>query len=210
MHPWCTRKTAPESWSGEGGVHDEPAPRPDAHSVARLFGGRRLIIVYATLGLLRQRKGLPFAAGSYVLSFASSSAHAVATPVFGVLLPRGVAHPPASMKSRCLQDSTFWNSVSFAAELGCSMNRATQDGVRAVTTAELARSAAIRSAVLPRVQPNHEKPTIMVRTTPTIAPQTPGLNHGTCSCIRHLRHEFFARREVANRITFLQNTPRVH
>src|SRR5215510_7790926 len=177
-----TRKTVPEAWSGEGGnPQSKPAPRPDASSVARLCRGWGPIIVNA----IRPPVTLP--PGTYVLSFASSSAHAVATPVFGVLPPRGVAHPPASMNSRCFHDSTFWNSVSFAEALGCSMNRATQDVVRAVITAELARSAAIRSAVLPRVQPNHEKPMIIIPTTPTIAPQAAGLNHGTCSCMRHLR-----------------------
>src|SRR5215510_13363919 len=43
-----TRKTVPEAWSGEGGnPQSEPAPRPDASSVARLFRGWGPIIVYA-------------------------------------------------------------------------------------------------------------------------------------------------------------------
>ena len=179
------------------------------HLVCHVCSEARGLLSSTRLGLLRRQKRLPIAARDYVLSFASSSAYAVATPVFGVLPPRGVAHPPASMNSRCFHDSTFWNSASFAAALVCSMNRATQDGVRAVITAELARSAAIRSAVLPRVHPSDEKPTIIVATTPTIAPQTAGLNHGTCSCMGHLRPEFFALREVADRITFLQNAQRV-
>src|SRR6059036_522313 len=37
------------------------------------------------------------------------------------------------MNSRCFHDSTVWSSVSFAAALGCSMNRATQDGVEYAT-----------------------------------------------------------------------------
>ena len=39
-------------------------------------------------------------AASYVLVFASSSAHAVATPELGILSPREVAHPPASINCR--------------------------------------------------------------------------------------------------------------
>src|SRR5262249_46862794 len=116
---------------------------------------------------------------SYVLVFASSSAHAVATPEFGSLPPRGVAHPPASINSRCLHESIFWNSASFAAALGCCMNPATQEGVRTATNAELLRSTAMRSAVLPRVQPNHVKPMIMIPIAPTTTPQAAGLNHGT-------------------------------
>jgi DDE family transposase len=45
-----TRKIAPEPWSGDGGIQDEPAPRPDASGVARLFGGRRLI--YQAMGIV--------------------------------------------------------------------------------------------------------------------------------------------------------------
>ena len=115
---------------------------------------------------------------AYGLVFASSSAHAFATPELGVFSPRGVAHPPVSINSRCFHDSIFWNSASFTAAFGCCMNLVTQEGVRATTTAELARSTAIRSAVLPRVQPNHEKPMIKVPTTPTTTPQAAGLNHG--------------------------------
>ena len=37
---------------------------------------------------------------AYVLVFANSSAHAVATPELGSLPFRGVAHPPASMNCR--------------------------------------------------------------------------------------------------------------
>src|SRR5213593_2479231 len=122
----------------------------------------------------------------YVLVLVSSSAQAFATPELGVLSPFEVAHPPASINSRCLHESIFWNSASFAAALGCCMNLATQEGVRATITAELVRSTAIRSAVLPRVQPNHEKPMIMVPTAPTTTPQAAGLNHGTWSCMRHL------------------------
>ena len=55
------------------------------------------------------------------------------------------------------------------------MNLATQEGVRATTTAEFARSNAIRSAVLPRVQPNHEKPMIKVPTAPRTTLQSAGL-----------------------------------
>ena len=44
---------------------------------------------------------------AYVLVFASSSAHAVASPEFACLSPRGVAQPPASMNSRCFHDSIF-------------------------------------------------------------------------------------------------------
>src|SRR2546422_6502315 len=100
---------------------------------------------------------LRFSDGSYVLVFASSSAHAFATPELGALSPRDVAHPPASINFRCLHESIFWNSASFAATPGCCMNFATQEGVSATMTAELVRSTAMRSAVLPRVQPNHEK-----------------------------------------------------
>jgi hypothetical protein len=61
------------------------------------------------------------------------------------------------------------------------MNFATQEGVSATITAALVRSTAMRSAVLPRVQPNHEKPMIMIPTAPTTTPQAAGLNHGTYS-----------------------------
>jgi hypothetical protein len=44
---------------------------------------------------------------AYVLVFASSSAHAVASPEFACLSPRGVAHPPDSMNSLCFHDSIF-------------------------------------------------------------------------------------------------------
>src|SRR5262245_11644863 len=121
--------------------------------------------------------------GSYVLLFASASAQAVASPELGALSPCGVAHPPASMTSRCLHDSIFWNSASLVAAPGCCMNLVTQAGVSATTTAALVRSAARRSAVLPRVQPNQEKPTNMVATAPTTTPQAAGLNHGFCSCM---------------------------
>src|SRR5213593_5184697 len=119
----------------------------------------------------------------YVLVLVSSSAQASATPELGVLSPLGVAHPPASRNSRCLHESIFWNSASFAAAPGCCMNVATQEGVSATITAEVVRSTAMRSAVLPRVQPNHEKPIIIVPTAPTTTPQAAGLNHGICSCI---------------------------
>src|SRR5207249_6775915 len=66
------------------------------------------------------------------------------------------------------------------------MNPVTQDGVSASTTAAVVRSLAIRSAVLPRVQPNQEKPMIMVATAPTTTPHAAGLNHGSCSCMWHL------------------------
>src|SRR5437016_964578 len=66
------------------------------------------------------------------------------------------------------------------------MNPVTQDGVSAITTAVVVRSLAIRSAVLPRVQPNQEKPMIMVATAPTTTPHAAGLNHGSCSCMWHL------------------------
>ena len=49
--------------------------------------------------------------------------------------------------------------------------------------AELARSTAMRSAVLPRVQPNHEKPMIIVPIAPTTTPHAAGLNQGACSSI---------------------------
>jgi hypothetical protein len=39
-------------------------------------------------------------ATAYVLVFANSSAHAVATPELGSLPFRGVAHPPASINCR--------------------------------------------------------------------------------------------------------------
>src|SRR5262249_57250277 len=107
---------------------------------------------------------------THVLILASSSAQAFATAEFGVLSPRDVAHPPASINSRCLHESTFWNSASFAPTFGCCMNLATQPGVSATTTAALERSAAIRSAVLPRVQPNPEKPMIMIPIAPTTTP----------------------------------------
>jgi hypothetical protein len=57
------------------------------------------------------------------------------------------------------------------------MKLATQEGVSATTTAEVVRSAAIRSAVPPVVQPPHEKPTIMVATAPQTTPQAAGLSH---------------------------------
>src|SRR5882724_8136182 len=123
---------------------------------------------------------------NYVLIFANSSAQAVATPELGVLPPRGVAQPPASINSRCLHESTFRNSASFAGASGCCMNLATQEGVNATTTAALVRSAAIRSAVLPRVQPSQVKPMIIVPIAPTTTPQAAGLNHGTRTCITHL------------------------
>src|SRR5437867_11593125 len=66
------------------------------------------------------------------------------------------------------------------------MNPVTQDGVSAITTAVVVRSLAIRSAVLPRVQPNQEKPMIMVATAPTTTPHAAGLNHGSCTCMWHL------------------------
>src|SRR5262245_20199458 len=66
------------------------------------------------------------------------------------------------------------------------MKVVTQAGVSATTTAALVRSAAIRSAVLPRVQPNQAKPTIMVAMEPRIRPHAAGLNHGTCRFMRHL------------------------
>src|SRR5262249_47414823 len=129
----------------------------------------------------------------YVLVFASSSAQAFATPEWGVFSPREVAHPPASINSRCFHDSIFWNSASFTAAFGCCMNLATQEGVRAPITAALLRSTAIRSAVLPRVHPNQEKPMIIVPIAPMTTPQAAGLNHGAWSCmepppLRILRH----------------------
>src|SRR6266849_4934239 len=122
----------------------------------------------------------------YVLAFTSSSAHALATPELGVLPPRGVAQPPSSTNCRCLHESIFRNSACFVAALGCCMKLAKQEGVSATTTAELARSTATRSAVLPRTHPIHEKPTIMVATPPPITPQTAGFSQGACSCMRAL------------------------
>src|SRR4030095_4512450 len=66
------------------------------------------------------------------------------------------------------------------------MNVVTQAGGRATRTAALVRSAAMRSAVLPRVQPNQVKPTNMVAMEPTTTPQAAGLNHGTCRFMRPL------------------------
>jgi len=78
----------------------------------------------------------------YVLVLVSSSAQASATPELGVLSPLGVAHPPASINSRCLHESIFWNSANFAAALGCCMNLATQEGVRAKAPGPLQLSRA--------------------------------------------------------------------
>src|SRR5207245_6256691 len=99
----------------------------------------------------------PRSSAGYVLAFTSSSAHALATPALGVLSPRGVAQPPSSTNCRCLHESIFRNSACFVAALGCCMKLATQEGVSATTTAELARSTATRSAVLPRTHPRSEE-----------------------------------------------------
>src|SRR5262249_17987616 len=88
----------------------------------------------------------------YVLVFASSSAQAFATPELGVFSPREVAHPPASINSRCFHDSIFVNSASFTAEFACCMNLATQEGAGAPITAAFLRSAAFRCAWLVAAQ----------------------------------------------------------
>src|SRR4029453_5478489 len=109
------------------------------------------------------------------------SAHAFATAASGVVLPDAVAHPPFSINSVCLHEAVFWNSVSFAMASGCFMKLSTQIGVKRATTAAFARSVAICSAVLLRVQPHQAKPIIIIATAPMTTPHTPGLIHcGTC------------------------------
>src|SRR5919109_1640671 len=71
-----------------------------------------------------------------------------------------------------------WNAASLAAASSCPMNFSTQMGTKTVVTASLARSLAIRSAVLPRTHPHQAKPRIMIPTAPMTRPQTAGLHHG--------------------------------
>jgi len=70
------------------------------------------------------------------------------------------------------------NSVSLVAASACASNPATHTGVSASTTAASARSLAIRSALLPRVHPNAENPTIAMAIAPAIAPHTAGFTSG--------------------------------
>src|SRR5919197_1620522 len=111
----------------------------------------------------------------------SWSAHAFATAECGVVLPDAVAHPPFSTNSVCLHEAVCWNSVSFTMASGCFIKLSTQIGVKRATTAAFARSVAICSAVLLRVQPHQAKPIIIIATAPMTAPHTPGFIHcGTC------------------------------
>ena len=86
----------------------------------------------------------------YVLVFASASAQAFATAVFGVVLPESVAQPPFSMNWLCCQAPLLRNSASFAATSACAIKFSTQIGVRTAVTAASARCRAMLSAGLPR------------------------------------------------------------
>jgi len=70
------------------------------------------------------------------------------------------------------------NSISFVAESLCSWNFSTQIGASTLTIALSARSLARRSAVLPKVQPNCEKPTNEIAAAPATAPQNRRLDTG--------------------------------
>src|SRR5207237_9493538 len=108
----------------------------------------------------------------------SFSAQALATAEFIFSVPDGVAQPPFSMRARLSHEAAFLNSISFATELACCWNFSTQIGASTLTIAFSARSAARRSALLPRVQPIDEKPIIDIATAPPTAPQSAGYTLG--------------------------------
>ena len=101
---------------------------------------------------------------------------AAAEFIFSV--PGVVAQPPFSMSARWSHEAAFLNSISFAVELACCWNFSTQIGASTLTTALSARSAAMRSAVLPRVQPIDEKPITDIATAPETPPQSAGFELG--------------------------------
>jgi hypothetical protein len=130
----------------------------------------------------------------YALIFASASAHAFATAVFGVVLPESVAQPPFSMNWLCCHAPLLRNSVSFAAASDCAMKFSTQMGVRMAVTAASERCRAMLSAVLPSVHPHHEKPTIIMPTAPRTIPQNAGFNH----CGTRMRNSFVSGEKIVS------------
>jgi hypothetical protein len=99
------------------------------------------------------------------------SAQIRATAESGEVAPGIVAHPPfTTNKSRSQSNLNLFNSLRFPVAFGAWRNLSTQIGARAATTAELARSLATMSTVLPSVHPPQLKPTIIVMTAPAAAP----------------------------------------
>src|SRR4051812_18321145 len=82
------------------------------------------------------------------------------------------------MTDRRFHDETLLKSINFADASAWCWNFSTQIGARTPTTAVRARSVAIRSAVLPSVHPNVEKPTTDMAAAPITAPQIPGFKLG--------------------------------
>src|SRR5438094_1478105 len=108
----------------------------------------------------------------------SFSAQALVTAELALSVPGVTAQPPFSISERWSQEAAFLNSISFAVESLCCWNFSTQIGASTLTIALSARSAAMRSAVLPSIQPICEKPTNDIAAAPATAPQSAGFTPG--------------------------------
>src|SRR5580704_11323391 len=159
-----------------------------------MYGGQR-VMVFMALSSLDHLIVLIYpswVSGDPMRYFAAAVLRSVdaqtsATARLGSVCPGNVAHSVFITNSVCSQDDVMAvSSPSFLTRAASAFSPARQIGTRAAVTAASACLTATWLAVLLVVQPPQLKPTIMVRIPPTTAPQTPGLSHARCACIRPL------------------------